>query len=77
VEFTDDAEAHAHEIAKVIPGASGGDILASPFVWIGTPEEIVQQLQGYKKRWGVTRYVVREVALDQASEILRALETGG
>ena len=77
VEFTDDAEAHAHEIAKVIPGASGGDILASPFVWIGTPEEIALQLHEFEERWGVTRYVVREAALTQATEMLRLLNVGG
>lgn len=77
VEFTDDAEALAHEIARVIPGASGGDILASPFVWIGPLEEIVQQLLGNEKRWGVTRYIVREGALSQATEILRALQEEG
>jgi probable F420-dependent oxidoreductase len=77
VEFTDDAEAHAHEIAKVIPGASGGDILASPFVWIGTPEEIALQLHEFEERWGVTRYVVREAALTQATEMLRLLNVEG
>jgi alkanesulfonate monooxygenase SsuD/methylene tetrahydromethanopterin reductase-like flavin-dependent oxidoreductase (luciferase family) len=77
VEFTENAEERAGEIAKVIPGASGSDILASPFVWIGSPEEIVLQLHGFAERWGVTRYVVREAALIQAAEILRLLNVGG
>ena len=77
VEFTEDADARAGEIAKVIPGASGSDILASPFVWIGTPEEIALQLHEFEERWGVTRYVVREAALTQATEMLQLLNVGG
>ena len=76
VEFTEDAEGRAGEIAKVIPGASAGDVLASPFVWIGTPKELALQLHGFEERWGVTRYVVREAALVQATEILRILNAG-
>ena len=76
-EFTEYAEGRAGEIAKIIPGASAGDVLASPFVWIGTPEEIVLQLHGFEERWGVTRYVVREAALVQATEILKLLNAGG
>jgi hypothetical protein len=77
VEFTEDAEGRAGEIAKVIPGASAGDVLASPFVWIGTPEEIVLQLHGFEERWGVTRYVVREAALVQVTKILQLLNARG
>jgi hypothetical protein len=76
VEFTHDAEARAAEIAKVIPGATGSDILTSPYVWIGSPEEIVLQLRGFEQRWGVTRYVVREAALVEATEIVRLLNAG-
>jgi probable F420-dependent oxidoreductase len=76
VEFTEDAQARADEIAKVIPGASSGDVLASPFVWIGTAEEIVLQLHTYEERWGITRYVVREPAALQATEIIRLLNAG-
>jgi alkanesulfonate monooxygenase SsuD/methylene tetrahydromethanopterin reductase-like flavin-dependent oxidoreductase (luciferase family) len=74
VELTNDAWTRAGEIAKVIPGASRSDILASPFVWIGSPEEIVLQLRGFEERWGVTRFVVREPALIQATEIIRLLD---
>lgn len=74
VELTNDAGTRASEIAKVIPGASRSDILASPFVWIGSPEEIVSQLHGFEERWGVTRFVVREPALSQSTEIIRMLD---
>jgi len=77
VEFTEDAEARAVEIANAIPGASGSDVLTSPFVWIGTPEEIALQLHEFEERWGVTRYVVREAALTQATEILRLMAVRG
>jgi hypothetical protein len=77
VELTDDAGTRAGEIAKVIPGASTSDVLASPFVWIGSPSEIVSQLHGFEERWGMTRSVVREPALIPATEIIRLLNTRG
>jgi probable F420-dependent oxidoreductase len=73
VEFTDDAEASAHRLAEAIPGASAIDILEAPFVWIGTSSEIVQQLRSCEERWRITRYVVREGVLGEATEVLRAL----
>jgi hypothetical protein len=77
VELTDDAGTRAGEIAKIIPGASRSDVLGSPFVWIGSPEEIVSQLHRFEERWGVTRFVVREPALIPAKEIIRLLNAGG
>jgi hypothetical protein len=77
VELTDDAGTRASEIAKIIPGASRSDVLGSPFVWIGSPEEIVSQLHRFEERWGVTRFVVREPALIPAKEIIRLLNAGG
>jgi probable F420-dependent oxidoreductase len=73
VEFTDDAEALVHKIASRIPGAAEGDILASPFVWIGSPPEIVEKLLEFERRWGITRSVVRAPALHRAVEIIRAM----
>jgi probable F420-dependent oxidoreductase len=73
VEFADDAVPRAHETAGLIRGATASDILGTPFVWIGKPEVIVEQLEEFDRRWGVTRYVVREDAYRHAREIVRAL----
>lgn len=72
VEVTDDAEYAAHRIAERlhIPAA---DVLASPYVWIGTVQEIASALAAHERRWGITRYALREPHLDAADEVLTHL----
>jgi len=50
------------------------DVLAVPYVLIGTIPEIVEQLHSARDRWGITRWVVRVGALDVAEQILAALD---
>jgi probable F420-dependent oxidoreductase len=75
VEITENPEKSADQIAKLIPGASAQDLLTSPFIWIGTPATIVQQLQDFEQRWGVSRYVVREDAILKVVEIVQLLRS--
>ncbi|WP_433343706.1 LLM class flavin-dependent oxidoreductase [Micromonospora sp. CA-111912] len=60
---TDDAEAAAAEQAART-GLTVAELLATPFVLIGTEDEIVAAVAGHERRWGVTRFVVRANALD-------------
>lgn len=75
VEITADAEASAAAIAEWIVGAGPSELLAAPFVWIGTVEEIADQLRSHRNRWGVTRYVVRQDAIEPARNVLGALRS--
>ncbi|MFE9847255.1 LLM class flavin-dependent oxidoreductase [Streptomyces sp. NPDC005576] len=68
VEVTDDAEGAAHEIARRV-GCEASAVLASPYVWIGTVEEIRGTLAAHERRWGITRYVVREAHLDAVDQV--------
>lgn len=70
VEITDDASAAATRLAPHIPGASDADLLIAPFAWIGTVDEIRQQLQQHSSRLGIRRYVVRPPALPHVRAIL-------
>ncbi|MEE1942381.1 hypothetical protein V1L54_23765 [Streptomyces sp. TRM 70361] len=72
VEVTDDAEAAAHRFAEQV-GCTVRDVLAAPYAWIGTEEEIAAALAEYERRWGITHYVVREPALDAAERLLARL----
>lgn len=76
IHFTEDSEAAANELAESIPGATPEDLLTSPFTWIGTPVTIVQQLRDFEQRWGLSRYVIREDVLGQATVVIRMLEDG-
>ncbi|WP_019544947.1 LLM class flavin-dependent oxidoreductase [Streptomyces sulphureus] len=71
-EVTDDAERAAHALADRI-GATAAEILASPYVWLGTVDEIAAATAAHARRWGITRYVVREEHLDAADRLLAHL----
>ncbi|MEU9348421.1 hypothetical protein AB0D74_45235 [Streptomyces sp. NPDC048278] len=70
VEVTGDAEAAARRIAGQL-NCSPADVLVSPYAWVGTEREITAALEEHRRRWGITRYVVRESHLD-AVDRLRA-----
>jgi probable F420-dependent oxidoreductase len=72
VAVTDDAEAVAAQHAAAA-GLTGPELLATPFVLIGTEDEIVAAVAGHARRWGVTRFVVRADALDPLTPVLRRL----
>ena len=73
IEITDDPRRAAESITDLIPGASADDLLRAPFMWIGTPDLIVTQIREFERRWGITRYVVRDTAVDAASTVLSLL----
>lgn len=69
VEVTDDAEGAAHQIAERL-NTTTADVLASPYVWIGTVREIKASMAEHEHRWGITRYVVREPYLEAADRVM-------
>jgi probable F420-dependent oxidoreductase len=74
VELTDDRTAAARPLA-LETGLSVEDVLAVPYVLIGTVAQIVEQLGDARKRWGITRCVVRIGALDIAEQVLATLRS--
>ncbi|MFI8857329.1 LLM class flavin-dependent oxidoreductase [Streptomyces prasinus] len=75
VEITDDAEAAAHRLAERF-GSTERDVLSSPYVWIGTESEILAAMADHERRWGITRYVVREPGLNAAENVIARLPHG-
>jgi probable F420-dependent oxidoreductase len=73
---TEDRDGAAEELARRWPALSAADILASPFVLIGTIDEIVAQLSARRARWGISYCVVFESAIDAFAPIVDRL-TGG
>jgi probable F420-dependent oxidoreductase len=69
VEITDDAEAVAAPHAERL-GMPVADLLAAPFVLIGTVAEIRSAMARHEERWGITRYVTREAALDAVETLI-------
>ncbi|WP_030751858.1 LLM class flavin-dependent oxidoreductase [Streptomyces sp. NRRL F-5135] len=72
VEITDDAEAAAHRLAERFD-TSADAVLAAPYAWVGTVGEIAESLAEHRRRWGISRYVVREPHLKAADQVLAGL----
>ena len=76
VAITDDAEAVAAETAAET-GLTPAEVLATPFALIGTADEIVAAVARHRRRWGVTRFVVRAGAVDALAPLLPRLAENG
>jgi probable F420-dependent oxidoreductase len=73
VEITDDRAAAAERVARAVPGITPTDALAAPYALIGTPDQLVDELDEHRVRWGFTSYVVRAQAVDDVASILGRL----
>ncbi|MBB2943205.1 putative F420-dependent oxidoreductase [Actinoplanes lutulentus] len=69
VEVTDDAEKAAAPHAELL-GMPVAELLDAPFVMIGTVGEIRGALQRHEKRWGITRYVIREPGMEAVAALI-------
>ncbi len=73
VELTNDREATGRRLSERVPGLSLDDALTAPYIWIGTADEIAQQLRSHNERWGITRYVVRGAHVAAAQQVLNVI----
>jgi probable F420-dependent oxidoreductase len=71
-QVTDDGHGAATEIAAAT-GLTADDVLASPFVLVGSVEEIVERLQERRERWGYSYYTVQQPAAREFAEVVAAL----
>ncbi len=71
-QVTDDAPGVAAEIAGAT-GLTPDDVLESPFVLVGTVEEIVERLQERRERWGYTYYTVQQPSAREFIPVLGGL----
>jgi probable F420-dependent oxidoreductase len=75
VVITDDRGAVAADFAGRIAGLDIDDALATPFLALGTHDEIAEHLWSCRQRWGISYYSVRDVeAFAPVIELLRARE---
>lgn len=68
--ITDDRAAAAEQVATVVPGASAADVLSSPYVLLGTLDELANEIAQHYERWGFTSYVVRLPVFDAAVALM-------
>jgi probable F420-dependent oxidoreductase len=73
VVVTDDRRGAAEELSRRWTQLNASEILASPYVLIGTFDRIVEDLQARRERWGISCYVVQEPYLDAFAPVVARL----
>ena len=71
VQITDDRESALAKVVDRVDGLTMADAMATPYLLIGTVDEIVLHLMTCNERWGINYFAVRE--LDDFEPVLRAL----
>lgn len=69
VSVTSDASAAARHLADEL-SMTVDDVLQAPFVLIGTESEIVAAIADHRRKWGISRHVVRADAMDTMARLL-------
>jgi probable F420-dependent oxidoreductase len=69
--LTDDRHAAAETLVAGVPSLSVDDALGTPFVLLGTHDEIAEQLVANRDRWGISYVTVRD--LDAFAPVIEAL----
>jgi probable F420-dependent oxidoreductase len=73
VVITEDRERAAQELMEKLGGLSAADIVSSPFVLVGTVEQIVEELRGHRERFGISYYTVFDRDLERLAPVVRVL----
>ena len=70
---TEDRHAAAAELARRWPELSPDEILQTPYVLVGTVEQMVEDLQARRRRWGISYYAIHEPYLDDFAPVVARL----
>lgn len=73
VVVTDDRRGAAEELASRWTQLGADEILQSPYVLIGTIDQMVADLQARRQRWGISYYVIHEPYVDAFAPVVARL----
>jgi len=73
VVVTDDRRKAAEELGRRWQQLSPDDFLESPYVLIGTIEQIIEDLRERRDRWGISYYVIFEPYIDAFAPVVARL----
>ncbi len=73
VVVTDDPRQAAAELARRWTQLSPEEILQSPYALIGTVDQLVEDLQSRRERWGISYYVIFEPFMDAFAPVVARL----
>src|SRR5207249_289495 len=69
---TDDRQGLANAMAPGF-GVAPEDTLDIPYAWFGSIDEICQQIQGWRERWGVSYFVLQKDAAEAMAPVVARL----
>ena len=70
---TDNRRQTAEELVKTWPQLTAEEILESPYVLIGTLDEMVEALHARRERWGLSYFVTFDPLLEALAPIVARL----
>ncbi|MGB7051182.1 MAG: TIGR03621 family F420-dependent LLM class oxidoreductase [Acidimicrobiales bacterium] len=73
VVITDRSRQSAEALSDRLPGVNVDDVLATPYLLIGSVDEVIERLIERRERWGFSHYTVRGEALPDVEPVVAAL----
>lgn len=74
VEITDDREAAAAKLAADLDGTlTPEQALETPYLLLGTPEEIAEQIRARRERWGIDAVTVHHWAYEEMAKVIATM----
>jgi probable F420-dependent oxidoreductase len=73
VMITDERRRAAEELTRRAPQLSADEVLQSPYVLIGTVDQIVEDLLTRRQRWGLSYYSIRESYMEAFAPVVTRL----
>jgi probable F420-dependent oxidoreductase len=70
---TEDRRKAADELTTRWPQLRGAELLASPYVLIGTVDEMVEDLRARRERWGISYYMTHEPFMEALAPVVARL----
>ena len=77
VEVTGNRSAAIDDLSTKIAGAATRDLDRTPFLLIGSHEEMAAQMVSQAEELGITRYVIREAAVPALERVLDLFASRG
>ena len=71
--ITDDREAVANEMAPLL-GISAEEALASPHALVGTVDQVVEEVLGWRERWGFSYISIDAGSIEDFAPVIEKLD---
>ena len=65
----------AEHVSRIASGLTAADVVAAPYALIGSYEQLVDELEQHRARWGISSYVVRADAVDLVAPLIERLRS--